>query len=153
MNLVLFIAQALGVLLLTSLLLILLMLLFRLSVIRVEGDSMLPTYKTGDLVLLKRRKTRGKPIKEGQLLVLYSPSGQIIIKRVTEVADISNNEMIAPEEWGTHKGERALWVEGDNRGHDEMGNPYSRDSRSYGYVHEDAVIGFVLLPRKQKYNN
>ena len=58
--------------------------------------------------------------KPGEVLVFYTPTGELAVKRCTQL-----------NEWGS------FYVEGDNEN-------ASYDSRSYGPVHVDNIIGKVL---------
>lgn len=97
---------------------------FNLVIIRIEGESMLPSYRSGDYAFALRRKNY--PYKKGDVILLYSPNGTPIIKRV-DTAEV-------------HNGRRFYYVLGDNAS-------VSRDSRHYGHVEEGAIIGPVFPNR------
>lgn len=120
------------------------------SIVRIKGNSMLPTYKEGDIVLIKRTGIRSRGLKPEDVVVMYSYSGQVVVKRVKEIGGADTLDVIIPDEWEPDS--IVLWVEGDNSGQDGMGNLYSHDSREYGYVHEEALIGYVYPQRKRKTN-
>ena len=97
---------------------------YKLIVIRIEGDSMSPTYHHGQYALVVRKGSRlKKPRKKGDVVLLYSPQGTPVIKRL-ETSEV-------------HKGRTHYYV--------------SRDSRHYGHVSEDAIIGRVF-PNRDKFN-
>jgi signal peptidase I len=103
----------------------------RYTIIRVNGDSMLPTYKHGQIRVLDRLFMR-----EQQPLVFDNPN--ILANRVyvilapNEVFAIKRLIAIAQTVEGLH-----LWFEGDNKDN-------SNDSRNYGFLHLDNVIGEVV---------
>lgn len=87
--------------------------------VEVEGDSMAPTFRAGDRLLLARR---WRPLRVGDLVVLDDPrGGRRLVKRVAAVR-------------GTE-----VEVRGDN---DEG----STDSRQFGIV-EAASISHLVLRR------
>ena len=91
---------------------------FGLTVAKVQGDSMLPKYRSGDLVLIKKSHT----VKRNQVVIAQRPDKPdlLIIKRVISI---------------THKG---YWLQGDN-------SEFSDDSRLFGEVPKELVKGLVLL--------
>jgi signal peptidase I len=98
------------------------------TVIRVDGDSMIPSYRSGDAVLIVRRWAT-RPVCPGDVVVCLLPPGVpgpegYLVKRVTAV--------VAGQ----------VTVRGDG--------PGSYDSRAFGPVAEDRVLGRVLwrlIPR------
>jgi signal peptidase I len=125
----------------------------RLVVVRVAGDSMLPTYRNGDQVLVRR--VRSERLARGQVVVIdpMSPRGEWatgplpkptsqrwLIKRIASVAGDPLPESVtravsmpagAPVPAGH------LVVLGDN-------SRVSGDSRMFGYVPADRVLGIAL---------
>lgn len=93
--------------------------------VRVEGESMMPTYKDGEIVL----STRFFKVREGDVCVYQSPTGEVVIKRLIY-----------------RKGKTLLYFMGDNR-------DFSLDSRYYGYINEPCVISKVLFCRKREDKN
>ena len=87
------------------------------TTIRVEGLSMYPTLKSKQLLLVLKFTT----IDLGDIIVFQLPNEKPFIKRVTA---IENNE---------------YYVLGDNTNN-------SKDSRHYGLIHKDDVIGKVWTP-------
>jgi signal peptidase I len=96
-----------------------------------EGNSMFPTIKPGSVLVINRLVygfrlpwmknyiIRWSVPKEGEVVVFYTPSGSLAVKRCTEIA------------------EGYFMALGDN-------SPQSFDSRSYGAVPADHIIGRVL---------
>ncbi|MFM1986898.1 MAG: hypothetical protein RIS18_1115 [Actinomycetota bacterium] len=91
---------------------------FGLMVARVQGESMSPKFRSGDLVLI--RKT--KKAKRNEVVIAQRPDKQdlLIIKRVIS---ITNN---------------GYWLQGDNA-------EFSDDSRLFGEVPRDLIKGVVLF--------
>ncbi|MDR0494997.1 MAG: signal peptidase I [Treponema sp.] len=106
--------------------------LFLFDFIIAEGNSMEPAIRSGSLLLVNRLQyglrfpgqpgylVRWAAPKEGELVVFYTPSGEIAVKRCAGSA-----------------GRDEFMAEGDN-------SLQSYDSRSYGPVSADAAIGKVL---------
>lgn len=86
--------------------------------VRVSGDSMLPTLRSGDLLLVRSLRT-GEP-REGQIVCAETDTVEAI-KRVTR-----------PPADGT------VWLEGDNAA-------ASTDSRSLGAILVERLTGVVVL--------
>jgi signal peptidase I len=116
-----------------------------LIVTTVDGTSMAPELRTGDRVLVRRTRHA----RRGQVALLRyprlpsgAPTGdQLLLKRVVAVAGDR-----VPQEWadpdvhalaGASVPEGNVVVLGDNR-------PASWDSRHYGFVPRDRVIGVVV---------
>ena len=116
-----------------------------LIVTTVDGDSMAPGLRSGDRVLVRRTRR----IRRGQVAMLgYPPvpsgadtSGQYLLKRVVAVTgDRLRDDWAAPDLVGL--GGQVVpqgfsVVLGDNR-------PSSWDSRHYGFVPGERVVGVVL---------
>lgn len=106
---------------LATIVLLVLLAYWKLIYIRIEGDSMLPTYRSGERAIVVRRKPH-HPYKKGDVVLLYSPDGRPVMKRI-ETSEV-------------HHGHRHYYVLGDNPG-------VSRDSRHYGHAEQGALIGTV----------
>jgi len=106
--------------------------LFLFDFIVAEGNSMEPAIHSGSVLVVNRLqyglRLPGQPDyvmrwaapKQGEMVVFYAPSGEIVVKRCGIL--VGEGEFIA---WG------------DN-------SLQSYDSRSYGPVSADAIIGKVL---------
>ncbi|MEU1877140.1 S26 family signal peptidase [Streptosporangium sp. NPDC020072] len=124
-------------------------------VVTVRGPSMTPTYRHGDRLLVRRR--RGGRIRAGEVAVVDLPEwirpvpGELgprealrarrVIKRV---AAIPGDPVPFPFEGaGAVVPPASLVLLGDNP-------DGSGDSRQYGYVPADAVVGVVLRPLRDR---
>ena len=85
----------------------------------VNGDSMWPTLKDGDVI--KATSYDGQDLNVGDLLVFYDPrdSSRVCIKRLKRIEA------------------NGYFVEGDN-----PDPTASTDSHNYGLIADDSVIGF-----------
>jgi len=109
--------------------------LFLFDFIIAEGNSMEPAIRSGSILVINRLQyglrfpgqagylVRWAEPRQGELVVFYAPSGDIAVKRCGNLA--GRGEFIA---------------QGDN-------SLQSYDSRSYGPVSADAIIGKVLGKR------
>lgn len=87
-------------------------------IIEVCGDSMNPTFNSGDIILGCRLFS----IKRKAVYVFRPPTGEkYVIKRLTQVSSANK-----------------LFFEGDNPN-------YSFDSRMYGYVNRDKVVARYIF--------
>lgn len=102
----------------------------RFTIIRIDGESMSPTFKHGQIRIVDRQVSPkyvmnfGKKVVKGAILVYYSPQGEPVIKRLINTAHVSDVETL-------------LWFEGDNK-------DYSVDSRDYGFVSQERIYGEVI---------
>lgn len=87
---------------------------------KVQGDSMKPTLRNGQIVLV----VMSRSFRVGDVVVAYVERKEVI-KRITGMKN------------GT------LFVEGDNK-------EFSTDSRDYGWIQDRHIIGKVLFPRLKK---
>jgi len=106
--------------------------LFVFDFIVAQGQSMEPAITDGNVLVISRLRyglklpgqkkylIRWAQPKAGEVVVFYTPEGEIAVKRCTSLID----------------GQR-FYAEGDN-------GLASYDSRSYGYVPLDSIIGKVL---------
>ncbi len=126
--------------------------------LRVDGVSMEPGLHDGDVVLVGRRADVEHDIRRGDLVVFRDPDGMLAVKRVVglpgdrvrvldSVLEIDERPVAEPyarrstatSYFGTVVvPARTVFVLGDNRAH-------SIDSRVYGPVGDDLVVGRVLL--------
>jgi len=116
-----------------------------LLVIRVDGTSMLPTFRPGDAVLTLRRGIR-PTVRRGDIVVCRRPDStpgprSYLIKRVVAVAgDPIPDDYDPPPGTGSAVGTiiaaDRVYVRGDN--------DRSYDSRAFGPIPLDHVVGHVV---------
>jgi signal peptidase I len=101
--------------------------MFPLRRFRVEDASMRPTLEPGDYVLVNRWAYRNRPPRPGDLVVVQDPErpDRFLVKRVTDAATSTE-----------------IRIAGDN-------SVMSRDSRAFGPIPLDRVVGKVWLRLKQ----
>lgn len=97
----------------------------RYSVKMICGDSMLPTFKDGEIVILKKKDYSFYP---GNVYAFYDPDGTPCIKRLYKLSSNKAN------------GDIYLFFIGDNL-------DKSCDSRDFGFIHPSKVIGEVIKLR------
>ena len=84
---------------------------------KVKNFSMMPLLEDGELIYFKKYRKLTSTLKVGQVVIFYHPiNNQKQIKRITQVKD------------------NCIEVIGDNK-------KFSKDSRSYGLVQKEKVIG------------
>ena len=100
-----------------------------------QGNSMEPSIKNGDILIVNRLRygirlplrqkylIRWAQPKAGEVVVFYTPTGEIAVKRCVEIIDNSQH--------------KRFYAIGDN-------GLASYDSRSYGSVPVENIIGKVL---------
>jgi len=100
--------------------------MFPLRRFRIEDESMLPTLEPGDYVLVNRWAYRVRRPRRGDLVVVRDPelSDRFLVKRVSET-----------------EASTQIPLEGDNAA-------VSRDSRAFGAVPLDRIVGKVWLRLK-----
>lgn len=102
-------------------------------VARVRGDSMLPTLRDGDRLVVRRRR----PVRPGQLVVARSRRGGLLVKRAAAVAGdpvpVDRVPLLRRTGDPTVPTGR-LVVLGDNPA-------VSLDSRVFGYLSVEDVVG------------
>jgi signal peptidase I len=96
----------------------------------VTGQSMAPTLKSGQLVLIDRAYDRSQPITSGDVVAL-TVEDQVIVKRVRSVADYGRPGFASTAPPGT------VFVLGD-------ASQISWDSRDFGPVPTDRILGRVI---------
>jgi signal peptidase I len=109
----------------------------------VEGSSMEPTLRTGDRVLVRRRRL--VDVRHGDLVVLMPPPEQVIrlqparrwnVKRVVALPGDPVPSLVAHIEGVSRVPRDALVVYGDS--------PTSADSRQRGFFSADRLLGVVV---------
>ena len=119
-----------------ALIIALILKLFFFDFIIAQGHSMEPAIKDGDLLIISNlrygirlprqlpgHKTyiiRWAQPKVGEVVVFYTPDGEIAVKRCTELID-----------------GKSFYAQGDN-------SLASYDSRTYGFIRMESIIGKVL---------
>lgn len=127
----------------------------------VSGPSMEPAYQNGNNLIIDKFFYRFNGLKRHDIIVFRDENGKILIKRIIalpkETVRIDNegniyiNDEILQEEYGTEVildagiaiqkiqlDEKEYFVLGDNRNN-------SRDSRVFGPIKEEQIIGKVVL--------
>lgn len=133
---------------------------------RVEGNSMIPNFHTGDMIITNKLATRFPDFKRGEVIVLQDPMDvtKIFIKRIIGLPDETlkladgkiyingqlldepylPSELLTPGETFLKEGneitipEGNYFVMGDNREN-------SSDSREWGFLKKELIIGQALL--------
>lgn len=115
------------------------------STIEVKGESMEPTFHSGDHVLVSRAWWLVGDIKANDIVVIKDPNaeGENFIKRVYRVGGQTVDFFNMPIEWSLTEGEYVVpagkfYVLGDNR-------PVSEDSRTWGPVGLANIVGKVVV--------
>lgn len=114
--------------------------------IRVSGDSMLPTFKNGERLLVSKAYWLIGDIQKNDVVVLRNPNtNEIIIKRVYRLPGEEVEFPYIPMDYSISKGpyvvpDNTLYVLGDNL-------DVSEDSRKFGPFDRNDVMGKVVLRR------
>lgn len=100
------------------------------STVKVSGSSMSPTFMPGDWLLIKEIRSSAHPLKLLSVYLINDPErpGVKLLKRIKEV---EVDEIIG------QKAQFKYWLEGDH--------PASTDSRKWGWLNQDEVIGKVVV--------
>jgi len=127
------------------------------QVIRVQGDSMMPTLQNGQLVLVNRLAYQVGAVQHGDVVVFKSPdnSGIVLIKRIIAlpgerisinkgIISVNEERIVEPyvtEPGSTQSGQMVMkdgtvFVLGDHR-------LVSNDSRDWGALPVENIIGRV----------
>ena len=118
---------------------------YNFKTVEVEGNSMEPTLKPGQRLLVCKAYWLVGQIKDGDIVVINNPfeRNEVIIKRVYrtqgETVDLQN----VPDSWDVTQGQYVvpqgtIFVLGDNPA-------VSQDSRFYGPFDSSSVIGKVVV--------
>ncbi|MCU0316907.1 MAG: signal peptidase I [Fimbriimonadaceae bacterium] len=115
---------------------------FNFHTVQIKGKSMEPTFNSGERLLVTSAYWLVGDIKKNDIIVVNSPSGDSVIKRVYAVGGDTVDFFNAPESWDITQGEYRVppgtyYIVGDNR-------PQSEDSRVFGPISRDRVLGKVI---------
>ncbi len=114
--------------------------------VAVNGDSMLPTFQSGQRVLVSKAYWLVGPIRDNDVVVIKGTKpGEYLIKRVYRMAGEEVDLLNVPSDYLITKGRYivppgTVYVLGDNL-------PVSEDSRKYGPFDLDDILGKVVLRR------
>jgi len=139
---------------------------FVAQLLRITGDSMIPTFKDSEQIIAEKLSIKVKPLKRGDVIVFKHPQNEqrLLIKRVIGLpgetikftdGDVYINNSLLTEQYiiNSNKtlGEKIMKpdtdytiptnsyvVFGDNR-------EFSSDSREFGPVKKDLIVGRVML--------
>jgi len=100
------------------------------STVKVSGSSMSPTFMPGDWLLIKEIRSSAHPLKLLSVYLINDPErpGIKLLKRIKEV---EVDEVVGK------RAQYKYWLEGDH--------PSSTDSRKWGWLNQDQVIGKVVV--------
>ncbi|MCL2440433.1 MAG: signal peptidase I [Treponema sp.] len=98
--------------------------LFVFDFIIAQGHSMEPAIYDGQVLVISRLSYIFRQPEAGEVVIFYTPDGNIAVKRVTSLSNCSAAGF-------------TFFAEGDN-------SAVSYDSRSYGAVNIKNIIGKVL---------
>lgn len=114
--------------------------------IQVSGQSMEPTFQSGDRLLASSAYWLVGPIKDNDIIVVKGESeGEHLIKRVYRMEGESVDWLNIPESHSISEGEYVVpqghvFVLGDNR-------DVSEDSRKFGSVPRDRILGKIVIKK------
>ena len=105
------------------------------STVKVSGSSMSPTFMPGDWLLIKQIRKSEHPLKPHSVYLINDPErpGVKLLKRIIsiEMAEVHLDEIVGAT------AEYKYWFEGDH--------PASTDSRKWGWLNQDQVVGKVVI--------
>lgn len=99
--------------------------MFGLSRVVVTGNSMSPTFNQGDWLIVRRLSGQKHRLRIGKVFLVADPvrPGVALLKRLTQSR--------------IEHGVTRYWVEGDN--------PASTDSKNWGWLETEQMLGKVLI--------
>jgi signal peptidase I len=99
--------------------------MFAFGTVAVSGNSMSPSYREGDWLIIRNLSGKKHTLKIGAVYLVQDPNrpGIKLLKRLKESR--IEHEVIR------------YWVEGEN--------PLSEDSRSWGWLERDQFVAKVVL--------
>ena len=101
---------------------------------KVVGESMAPTYHDGYILMMSAYELHKHGPQKGDVVVFRDVDGVIVIKRIALVP--GEVDTVSPRAGWRILGRNQYIVLGDNANN-------SMDSREYGPVHRDQMIGVV----------
>lgn len=106
---------------------------------------MVPTFANGTRLLCSDAYWLVGPVRRGDVVVVADENGSHIIKRVYRLAGEKVDWLNIPEDYDMSDGEyvvpgQSVYVLGDNR-------EVSEDSRKFGPVAYDKIVGKIVLKR------
>lgn len=114
--------------------------------IQVQGNSMEPTFASGQRLLSSNAYWLIGPIRKGDVVVVTGDEpGEYVIKRVYRLPQETVDWLHVPDDYDLTDGqftvpEGSVYVLGDNR-------EVSEDSRKFGPVAYDRIVGKIVLRR------
>lgn len=116
---------------------------FNFQTVEVKGDSMEPTFSSGQRLLVSRAYWLVGQIHRNDIVVVHNEDAEYVIKRVYALGGDVVDPFNVPENYSLINGEYrvppgALYLLGDNR-------PVSQDSREYGPIPAEEVLGKVIV--------
>lgn len=116
--------------------------IFMLDIMFVDGESMLPTYQEGQFVGVNKTAYWLTEPKVGDVVIARSlSSNKLVIKRLAGVPGTTITLRTGQEY--TLK-ENKYYLRGDNR-------PISLDSDTYGPITRDRILG-IVIPQRENMN-
>lgn len=111
--------------------------------VEVKGNSMEPTFFSGQRLYMSRAYWLVGDIKRNDIVVAREEDGDIIIKRVYAIGGDTVDFYNIPEDWDIANGEYRVpsdqyYILGDNR-------PVSEDSRLFGSITRDDILGKIVI--------
>ena len=110
------------------------------STVKVSGSSMSPTFMPGDWLLIKQIRSGAHPLRVHSVYLINDPErpGIKLLKRVKAVkSEAVKSDLVKVEDISSERAQFTYWFEGDH--------PASTDSRKWGWLNQDQVVGKVIL--------
>lgn len=109
----------------------------------VKGESMEPTFMSGQRLVVSSAYWLVGDIKKNDIVVVKDPDEEYIIKRVYALGGDTVDLYNVPKDWSLVNGEYKvpdgeIYILGDNR-------PVSEDSRAFGPIDRSQILGKVVV--------